>query len=177
MLSISMMNKFVKSLRKLATPSVAATTLFIASCASSTPQSRIEKNPTILESLPESEKNAVKTGNITAGMTKNAVFLAWGNPDRKFESFTEGEKLEKWSYTKLSPVYSQRFSGSFGYGHRRGFGRRRSFGRSGFRGGRFGFKGGHHGGFGIGTSVSYIPTPAASVTFKNDRVVSWHSEK
>jgi len=153
------MNPMKQPFRKLLLPAVSLVSILLASCANQTPQTRIEQNPKILASLPASQQKAVQSGSIIEGMTKNAVFLAWGNPDKKYENFSEGKKTEKWLYTKLRPVYSQRVSGVFGYGYR-------NYRYRGF-----------YPGFGLGTTVSYLPAPAASVIFTNDKVSSWQSEQ
>src|SRR3981081_4368065 len=48
----------------------------------STVESRIKSNPQIYASLSPADQALVRQGQIREGMSKAAVFLAWGNPDR-----------------------------------------------------------------------------------------------
>ena len=132
----------------------------LASC-SSTPTSRIAKNPALYEKLSAKDQKLVSEGRIDKGMTKPAVFLALGHPSSKVEGDKNGKKFEHWNYTVLTPVYTGGFRSHIGYGR---FGRG-GFGRRGFHGSNFGF--GYH------PSVSYVPRQGASVAFSDDRVSGW----
>jgi outer membrane protein assembly factor BamE (lipoprotein component of BamABCDE complex) len=48
----------------------------------STVESRIKSNPQLYASLSPADQALVRQGQIRVGMSKGAVFLAWGNPDR-----------------------------------------------------------------------------------------------
>lgn len=84
----------------------------LVSCANSTPQSRIARNPAIYESLSTAQQLAVTEGKITKGMGPDAVFLAWGRPDRVGRWNRSGREVERWFYLGYQPVYVQ----TFGYG-------------------------------------------------------------
>lgn len=142
--------------KKLILPATAAASLLFTSC-SSTISSRVEKNPGLYQSLPPSEQALVSRGEIRQGMGKDAVFLAWGRPDRTSAGENKKGRFERWIYTELEPVYTQNFYGGFGY----------------YRGG--GYYGRRRYGFypGFGTHVSYLPRAASYVDFRNERVSTW----
>ena len=95
----------------------------LCSCASQTPQTRIDNNFGLYEKLSEEHKVLVQQGQIAEGMSGSAVFLAWGKPEQKVGGFREGKHFQRWDYTAHRPVVSNNFA--FGS----------SFGRSGRRGG------------------------------------------
>ena len=57
----------------------------LASCAPSTPEARIAANPAKYESLSSKHQQLVRQGKIDTGMSPDAVALAWGSPNRRFE--------------------------------------------------------------------------------------------
>ena len=101
----------------------------------------------------ENEKALVRAGQISNGMSKSAVWLAWGEPAGKSYGQSGRARTEQWIYRSYQPVYTQSFYGS-NYGHYYDCG----YGYSGL-------------GFGLG--VNYVPVPSAKVDFENDRVVAW----
>lgn len=131
---------------------IGAATLFLSSCAS-TPTTRIEKNQGIYNQLSLRDQELVSNGKIEEGMSAQAVYLAFGSPDRKLEGESNGLKTMRWDYTSLTPIYTNRFYGGFGYG-------------GGCRYRRRGF-------FGFSPRVDYIPSRSATVWFEEDRVRSW----
>lgn len=131
--------------------------LFIASCAPSTPQTRIQQNPGKFEALDTKQRSLVEQGHISRGMPQDAVHLAWGRPSRVFQGSKDGKLTERWDYAGSRPVYYTNFYGSYG-------------GYCGpYR--RHGYYGGY--GLGFGPEVAYIPYRIASVWFINGRVDSW----
>lgn len=95
----------------------------------------------------------VQQGRICDGMSKDAVFLAWGQPsERPMLGQNEGRNFEEWTYTRMRPVVVSRpvFYGSY-----------------------WGPWGGWYTGGGVDTV--YVPEKVADVTFENNRVVSWES--
>lgn len=147
---------------------LSALATFLVSCAANNPQTRIEKNPTRFDSLSGRHQSLASQGRIEEGMSKDAVFIAWGAPSSTGEGQEEGRTFERWNYLGHRPVYHRSFYGGFGYG--RGFGRGFGGGCGRFGHGRFG----RHGGFSsFGTQVSFVPYRAAFVDFENDRVKSW----
>lgn len=131
--------------------------LLFASCAPSTPQARIQQSPQKFEALSGKHRSLVQQGQITRGMTPDAVYLAWGYPSRTFQGSKDGKSTERWDYAGSRPVYTNSFYGSYGYGHHP-YG---PYGRHGYSG------------FGFGPEVAYIPYRIASVWFINNRVDSW----
>lgn len=127
--------------------------LVLANCASSTPTSRIQKNPAIYDALSTKEKNLVSQGRIEKGMSKKAVFLAWGRPSTSINGSRNGVDFQRWIYTSYQPVYTNRFYGGYGYGWGR-------YGRPYY-------------GMGYGPEVDYIPERRAFVEFRNERVHNW----
>ena len=122
----------------------------LASC-STTPQSRIQKNPQIFENLTPKQQSQVSQGQIDQGMNQSAVYLAMGNPDGKIRGNRDGRSFERWDYNILIPVYTTGFDGFYG-GCR--------YGRGGFHGGYF-------------PTISYVPTRGSSVYFNKGLVAGW----
>ena len=135
----------------------------LPSCSVNTPVSRIDKNPAMFDRLSNSEKQLVRQGRIRNGMDKQAVYLAWGNPNSTSEGQQGGRVFEKWSYTGVRPVYRQSIYTGIGFG--RGYGRYGRYGR--------GYRRGYYPYSSIGTAVSYLPYRAAWVKFDGGRVQSW----
>ncbi|NIP95295.1 MAG: hypothetical protein GWO24_18355, partial [Akkermansiaceae bacterium] len=65
------------------------------------PQTRIDRNFGLYESLPAKHQKLVSEGRIAKGMSKPAVFLALGNPSRKVEGYQDDAGYERWDYTRL----------------------------------------------------------------------------
>jgi hypothetical protein len=127
-------------------------------CAPSTPQARIEKHPEKFAALGRQEQSLVEQGQIAPGMSTDAVMLAWGFPDRRFEGSRDSVTTERWDYTTAVPVHSPTWVyGAYGCG---GYG---------FNGRR----GVYRGGFGFGPEITYLPQRVASVWFIDRRVDSW----
>jgi hypothetical protein len=141
--------------------------LFFVQC-SSTPKTRIEKNPQMFAKLNAQDRNLVYKGLIREGMTRDAVFLAWGRPDSVSIGVNRGRESETWTFEGQRPIRSMSMNMGFGYGGFGGFG---YGGLSGF--GPFGYGG--YPMMGTGTSVTYIPYTAGVADFVGGRVVSWKS--
>jgi hypothetical protein len=105
---------------------------FLTGCA--TTQSRISQNPEMYQRLSPGDQSLVQEGKIRNGMSREAVYLAWGGPDQKTTSSVHGRPAETWVYTGTSyypypygwgPGFYGR--GFYGYGyvsrhrHRGGF--------------------------------------------------------
>ena len=141
--------------------------LFFVQC-SSTPKTRIEKNPQMFAKLNAQDRNLVYKGLIREGMTRDAVFLAWGRPDSVSVGVNRGRESETWTFDGQRPIRSMSMNMGFGYG---GFG---GFGYGGLGGfGPFGYGG--YPMMGTGTAVTYIPYTAGVADFVGGRVVSWKS--
>ena len=137
-----------------------STALLLVSCVPSTPQARIQREPEKFATLSKNHQSLVQQGQISRGMSPNAVYLAWGGPSRVFQGSKNGNATERWDYAGSQPVYLTGFYGSYGgpYGHH----------------GHYGYSGL---GFGWGPDVAYIPYRIASVWFLNSRVDSWERVK
>lgn len=132
--------------------------MILASCAPSTPASRIAARPPMFERLPARHQDLVEQGKIDKGMSTDAVYIAWGNASRVYEGNEGGKPTLRWDYGGSAPVYSNGYFGSYGWG-----------------GGRFGPYGYYPYGeqIGFGTSIQYVPYRKATVLFENGRVASW----
>lgn len=153
--------------------STAALSLLQSACTvHSTPQSRIAAYPEYFTKLSQQHKTLVQQNRVTEGMSKDAVYLAWGSPAEVKKSSHKGRLRETWTYLRYEPVYSRGVS--LGYGGY-GYGGPHSYGRGHHYGGHGGY-GGHYGNnFAYNTDVTYLPRLGASVVFKNNRVASWET--
>jgi hypothetical protein len=142
----------MKVLLHLAAAALAA--LAFSSCATQTPQTRIANNPAQYNRLPEKHKRLVEQGQLTKGMSPDAVLLAWGQPERRSEGSAGGVSTMRWDYAGLKPVYNTGFYGGYGWG--------------GYRGYRRGYPY-----VGVTPSVSYVPERRATVLFRSGKVHSW----
>lgn len=147
---------------------VIAATFFVQ--CSSTPKTRIEKNPQMFAKLSTHDRQLVSHGLIREGMTRDAVFLAWGRPDAVSVGVNRGRESENWTFEGQRPIRSMSMNMGYGYG---GFGYG-GFGYGGFGGfGPFGYGG--YPMMGSSTSVTYLPYTAGTADFVGGRVVSWKS--
>ena len=76
---------------------VVAGALVLTSC--STPQTRISEHPDLYQSISHKEQALVNQGQIRIGMSRPAVWLAWGSPDRRIIGNMGGGTTETWVYT------------------------------------------------------------------------------
>src|SRR5215467_5253915 len=77
--------------------SFTAGALIFTSC--STPQTRISDHPDLYQSLSHRDQALVTQGQIRAGMSRTAAWLAWGSPDQKILGNMSGNPIETWLYT------------------------------------------------------------------------------
>ena len=92
----------------------AAGALFFGGCA--TPEKRISQNPDLYHSLPVRQQQLVAQGQIAPGMSRNAVWLAWGGPEQKVNGYARGNSTETWVYlTTTTYPYGYGWGGP-GYG-------------------------------------------------------------
>ena len=81
-----------------------AIVVLISACSTKTTVSRrIDQNGTLFHQKSYSDKIAITHGNIAPGMSRDAVYLAWGNPNRRTEGVSDGVPYEEWIYKKISP--------------------------------------------------------------------------
>src|SRR6266571_6578415 len=97
---------------------VAVSALLIASCE--TTENRISKHPEIYQGLSASDQALVSRGQIRPGMSPNAVWLAWGSPERKITGNMRGHPTETWIYVNYEtapyPYYGRQWGYGFGGG-------------------------------------------------------------
>ncbi len=75
---------------------IAAIVWVLTSC--STPQTRISDHPDLYQRLSARDQALVSQGQIRSGMSRNAVWLAWGSPDQKIVGNMAGTPTETWIY-------------------------------------------------------------------------------
>ena len=133
---------------------IAAAVLILTSC--STPQTRISDHPDFYQSLSPRDQALVSQGQIRYGMSRNAVWLAWGLPDSKVIGNMRGHSTETWVYVYYAtyPYYYYPYYGPYGPGF-------------GFFGDPF------YDPFYYSLIPPSIPYPNKTVTFSNSRVMSF----
>lgn len=129
-----------------------ALVFLVASCTSPV-QRRIEKNPSLYNGLSDHQKSLVQRGAIEEGMSKEAVYLAWGRPDRGSRGSKMGKAYERWSYAAYDPVFWGPY-GAPGYGWGSGPWLYDPY-------------------YAPGPSMSYIPYEERWAEFLNNRVAAW----
>ena len=157
---------------------LAAGALILTSC--STPQTRISDHPDLYQSLSARDRALVSQGQIRPGMSRNAVWLAWGSPDQKIIANMRGHPTETWIYVYYATYPYYPYYGPYGpYGP--GLGYSLGYTTVGVATGTTH----HHGGcnfvffgdpfydpFFYSTPLS-IPYPGKVVTFSSGRVMSF----
>lgn len=129
----------------------------IASCSPMTPGERIEQNPEIFATLPNWEKDKIIAGEITTGMSPNAVLLAWGPPQTIASGQLNGTYAQRWIYSIQEPVNNMPPMGA------------------GFYNSRYNRYGGIYSANYY--PVDYIPIDIAYVLFINNKVSSWEKNR
>lgn len=141
---------------------LAAAAMLLSSCVSPI-ERRVSSFPGMYSKLNEDEKKAVQMGQVREGMSRDAVYLAWGNPTRIMTGKREGKAYERWGYMAYQPVVMDGYGVGMGMGywggrHYRGFG-------GGF------YEPWYYG----GPAVAYVPTDGRHVEFVNGKVTSFLS--
>jgi len=70
--------------------------LILTGC--STPETRISEHPDFYQSLSRKDQALVSQGQIRIGMSRTAVWLAWGTTDQKIVGNMGGGPTETWVY-------------------------------------------------------------------------------
>ena len=133
-----------------------AVVLGLSSCESSTPASRAAKSPAVMGQLSQRDRDAVMSGTIAEGMSKDAVFIAWGRPDSITHGSVDGKRVETWTYTSLRSVYRP-YGMGFGVGY---------YGR---------YHRHVYPSAAIAMGPDYVPVTSQVVRFRNDKVVAWET--
>ena len=86
---------------------------FLTGCAS-TIEDRKKEHLATYSQLPPETQTLVDTGQIKVGMPKDAVYIAWGKPDRVIQGETDKGRSETWVYqgSTLRPYHYW----NYGYG-------------------------------------------------------------
>ncbi len=134
-----------------------AAVMLLSSCASPS-QYRARHFPEKFSALSPEEQADVRVGVVRQGMSRDAVFIAWGAPPRIIHSHHHGKDFERWIY----PTVRTSYAGYYGYG---------GVGYAYYH---------HHRGFAFYDPVVY-PVPAVAyvrehryfVEFMDDRVVAY----
>jgi hypothetical protein len=96
-----------RSFLRAAMLAIAAGAIVFTSC--STPQTRISDHPDFYQSLSQRDQALVTQGQIRIGMSRTAVWLAWGSPDRKILGNMGGGPTETWIYVYYASCPSYPF--------------------------------------------------------------------
>ena len=133
----------------------ASLAVMLVSCVAPTPAERITENPLMYGSLPAKQQLLVQNGQICNGMTPDAVYLAWGNPNTPpVVGESNGRKIERWVYRGYEPVPVMTVGGGFCHGP-------------------FGCYGATY----PQMDTAYLPYDAAFVEFTDGKVTSWQSRQ
>jgi hypothetical protein len=81
---------------RVSTLGFATSALILTNC--STPKTRISEHPELYQSLSHRDQALVSQGQIRIGMSRTAVWLSWGSPDRKIIGNMGGGLTETWVY-------------------------------------------------------------------------------
>lgn len=81
--------------------------LLLCGCATSTLEKRKSEKWSSYQSLAPDQKTLVDQGQITVGMTEDAVYLAWGKPSEILQSEDQTGPATKWLY---KDVYLQSYT-------------------------------------------------------------------
>jgi hypothetical protein len=90
----------------------AAWAFILSSCA--TTQTRISQHPEMYQRLSAQDQALVSQSQIRPGMTMDAVWLAWGTPDRKIPDHIDNRPSETWIYLRYQTPPS--YGGPYYYG-------------------------------------------------------------
>jgi hypothetical protein len=148
---------------------IATGALFLSSC--STVSTRIDANRAAFDQLSPTDRALVSQGKIRGGMSQQAVYLAWGQPEQKATGMVRNAPTETWVYLASTAAYGPYYGPGL-------------YGGWGFSG-RVAFVGRHHGRR-VFASFSdpfwdpfYYPFPATvqypvkTVSFQGGRVVAF----
>jgi hypothetical protein len=83
--------------------------LLVSACQTGA-ENRISQNPALYKKLSATDRGLVATGDVREGMSKDAVYLAWGRPDMVRESSTAPNISESWAYFVTHPLPSSSLS-------------------------------------------------------------------
>src|SRR2546423_13965362 len=82
---------------------IATGALFLSSC--STVSTRIDANRATFDQLSPADRALISQGKIRAGMSQQAVYIAWGQPQQKATGVVHNVATETWVYTASTAAY------------------------------------------------------------------------
>src|SRR4051812_18453266 len=93
---------------RASTLGLATAAIVLNSC--STPQTRISEHPDLYQSLSPEDQALVNQGQIRIGMSRPAVWLTWGSPDRTIIGNMGRGTTETWVYTYYASYRMNRWT-------------------------------------------------------------------
>lgn len=72
--------------------------LLLAGCATSTVEKRRQERPAAYANLSPEFRSLVDQGRIKVGMSKDAVYIAWGKPSEVIQGESSSGPIETWLY-------------------------------------------------------------------------------
>ena len=91
---------------------ITAGALFLSGC--STVSSRIEARRSTFDQLSPADRALVSQGKIGPGMSQEAVYIAWGEPQQKAPGMVHKTPTETWVYTASTAAYAPYGPGWYG---------------------------------------------------------------
>ena len=90
--------------------------LLVLGC--STSAKRIEQRRELFDGYPPSVQASIRAGQVSPGMTEDAVWMALGDPNQRSTESTEGTDVLIWIYTRSRPGFGVSIGGgSYGGTH------------------------------------------------------------
>ena len=80
---------------------------------------RIAERQAAFQAMSPRDQALVQQGRITEGMSRDAVYIAWGPPSMRVPGRNRGRIVETWIYDATA---AGDYPGPFYYGHRYGYG-------------------------------------------------------
>ena len=93
---------------------IATSALVLSGC--STIGSRIDSHRAAFDQLSAQDQALVNEGRIRGGMSQEAVYIAWGQPQQKAVGIVHNATTETWVYTLSTAAYGP-YGYGYGYGH------------------------------------------------------------
>src|SRR5881392_4216946 len=98
---------------RVVTLALLAGVLALAGC--STTETRINEHPEIFQSLSANDQALVSRGQIRTGMSRDAVYLAWGSADQRMAGAMRRQQTETWVYTTTASYPYGGYGPGWGY--------------------------------------------------------------
>jgi len=73
----------------------------LGGCATQTVENRKAEKPAVYQALSPEFREAVDQGKVKAGMSMDAVYLAWGKPSQVTQTGTWDKEEVAWIYSKM----------------------------------------------------------------------------